>query len=463
MLFNSIHFLVFLPIVSIVYFALPKNHQRRILLLMASYYFYWVFSVPLSLLLVYSTLLDYTTARIIDSSKSPTKRKVALWVSITGNLLMLGIFKYYHFFNATLGTPWPTLDIILPIGISFYTFQTMSYTIDVYRGDVKASKSLLDVAVYVAFFPQLVAGPIERGSTLLPQLREKHEVDSKRILAGILLCVWGLSKKVFIADPMGIIVDSVYGTAAYPVAASGFSGTALLIATYAFAIQIYCDFSAYSDIAIGAASILGYRLMQNFNAPYLAITMRDFWRRWHISLSTWLRDYLYIPLGGSKKGPKRTYVNLLITMILGGLWHGANWTFIVWGILHGGILSLERLFKIDQLKQKDLSVIKRWVLRFITFQLVCLTWIFFRATDINHAFEILIRILSLADGKALQITPVLLILGLVLFQSVKHRFPVKEWFLNHPHSARWLIYCSLFIFLIVLSSARTPEFIYFQF
>jgi D-alanyl-lipoteichoic acid acyltransferase DltB (MBOAT superfamily) len=464
-LFNSIEYLLFLPLVTVAYFTL-RGHGRRGLLLLASFGFYWYYSVPLSLLLVWSTVLDYTCARVIDGS-SGWRRKAALAVSMCGNLGTLAAFKYYGFFNQSLGwlcgaPPLPGLELALPMGISFYTFQTMSYTIDVYRGHCRAQRSMIDLSLYVTFFPQLVAGPIMRGPDLLPQFHEKHEPNLERFLSGALLCSWGLIKKMFVADPIGRIVDAVYGTAAVPAAAGEFSGVALLIATYAFAVQIYCDFSAYSDIAVGSARILGFRLVRNFDAPYLAESIRDFWRRWHITLSQWLRDYLYVPLGGNRGGAFRTCRNLMLTMVLGGLWHGANWTFVVWGALHGAYLVGERL-----LSRRSGAAQPPWPLRFVqmvvTFHLVCLAWVFFRADSVSQASEIVGRILTLASGREIGFAPVAVLGALLAVQALKRRVDFGEIWLSRPYAARWAVYATLGLLVIALARSQPPQFIYFQF
>jgi D-alanyl-lipoteichoic acid acyltransferase DltB (MBOAT superfamily) len=467
MLFNSIHFLIFLPLVTVLYLAVPQQ-TRRVLLLVASFYFYCVFSIPLSLLLVCSTVLDYSMARIIQDSDRAGVRKAALCVSLVGNLGVLAVFKYLDFFSYSLATvlgfrPWPELNLILPMGISFYTFQTMAYTIDVYRGHLEARRSILDVALYVSFFPQLVAGPIMRGQSLLPQFHEHHCANLERILSGTLLVLWGLLKKVCVADPMGRIADSVYGTSVDPHAPGEFGCLALLMATYAFALQIYCDFSAYSDIARGAGRVLGFRLMQNFDSPYLATTLREFWRRWHISLSTWLRDYLYIPLGGSRKSGARTYVNLSITMLLGGLWHGANTTYLAWGALHGLYLAIERSLGLDQLDRSRFGAIERCVRGVVTFHLVCLAWVFFRSPSLAHAMGVITRILTFAPGEAITNAPLLCLGGLLSLQIAKARVDFGGIALRNPNVARWTAYACLVVLVRILVLGPSPEFIYFQF
>jgi len=467
MLFNSVHFLVFLPVVTTVYFLMPLQ-TRRVFLLAASFYFYCVWSITWSLLLIYSTVLDYTAALAIGRSKRAVVRNVALGASLAGNLLALGIFKYFDFFRgsvgALLGVPaGPALDLVLPLGISFYTFQTMSYTIDVYRGILRPTRSIVDFALFVTFFPQLVAGPIMRAPDLLPQFSERHQPNSDRILSGTLLCLWGLLKKVFVADPMGYIVESVYGTAAAPLAPVGFSGLALLVATYAFAVQIYCDFSAYSDIARGAGRILGFRIMRNFDAPYLAVTMSEFWSRWHISLSTWLRDYLYVPLGGNRLGALRTYINLSVTMLLGGLWHGANWTFVAWGGFHGLCLTVERLIGIRRLDRSRMSPAEQWCRGLVTFHLVCLGWVLFRSPSLDHALHVVWRIVTMADGPATSVVPVFGLAVLLAFQLTRLRATLHTELLRRPGISRWVVYATGILLLVALSGSRTPEFIYFQF
>ena len=467
MLFNSIHFLIFLPVVAAVYFLLPLR-WRRVFLLAASFYFYCVWSVKWSLLMVYTVFQDYIALRVIHRSDRPAVRRAALIVSLGGNLLILGLFKYYGFFNRSLGAllggpPLPVLDIILPMGISFYTFQTMSYVVDVYRREIGPPRSFLDFSLFITFFPQLVAGPIMRGSELLHQFYEDHKPQAERILSGALLVAWGLLKKVFVADPMGAIVQSVYGTASAPLDPGQFSGLSLLMATYAFAVQIYCDFSAYTNICIGAGRILGFRVIENFNSPYLAVSITDFWRRWHMSLSRWLRDYLYIPLGGNRLGNARTYVNLLATMLLGGLWHGANWTFVAWGGLHGLYLAAERFFGLDKLERAKLSPVQRWLMGIVTFHLVCVSWVLFRSPSFHHAAETLWRIATWAGGAMPTLAPLACVAGIVALQTARLKINFHMLFMRRPTFARWVAYACFGLLSVVLSTSRSPEFIYFQF
>ncbi len=460
MLFNSLIYLIFLPLVASLYFILPL-YRRRYLLLVASYVFYGWWSIPFCGLLILSTTLDYTVARIIDSSENDRRRRLALLASIFGNLGVLSLFKYADFFSnssfALFGArPWPELNLILPLGISFYTFQTMSYTIDVYRGHMRARKSILDVALYVSFFPQLVAGPIIRADTLIPQLRRERPPDWLLIRSGIALIAWGMAKKVFIADAMGPIVNEAYADP------SAMSGLALLSATYAFAIQIYCDFSGYSDIAIGSALVLGIQLPPNFRQPYLSCSIREFWRRWHISLSTWLRDYLYIPLGGSRRGPSRTQANLMITMLLGGLWHGAGWNWVVWGGLQGALMSLERVLSISE---EPPSERYRFAIRwFITFHLVCFSWIFFRSANVDQAFEVIQRIATFSPGLTFSIwQPVFIIALLIAVEINSGRDRFMSFFQRSPKATFWLVLLASTVFVMAFRGVSNPEFIYFQF
>jgi alginate O-acetyltransferase complex protein AlgI len=467
MLFNSIHYLVFLPVVVVIYFAL-SHRWRRLFLLGASYYFYAVFSWKLSLLLLWSAALDYSMALVIDKYRErPQLKKLALAASLIGNLTPLLVFKYLDFFNASITSIvgqqyWPTLQFALPMGISFYTFETISYTVDVYRGHLKPERNITDYLLFITYFPHLVAGPILRADQILPQFRENHQPNSERMLSGALLIVWGLGKKVFIADPMSALVERVFGTSHSFSSPTAFSGPALLMATYAFAAQIYCDFSAYTDIAVGSGRILGFRIGVNFDRPYLSSSIRDFWRRWHISLSTWLRDYVYIPLGGSKGSPVRTYINLAATMLLGGLWHGASWTFVIWGGLHGFYLIVERLLEGKVSDQQSSAFVRllRWLL---TFHLVCLAWIFFRASDLTQALLIVKGILTWQPGEHQSLIPVAVVAMILGIQFIKRHVDFSAIVLRYPFASRWFVYASLAVIATALAAGRSPEFIYFQF
>ena len=460
MLFNSTLYLVFLPLVAVLFHA-ASPRARRWLLLISSYAFYWVWSIPFSLLLLLSTIVDHAAALVIDGTDRRTVRRAALGISLAANLGVLATFKYADFFAESIESltgqrPWPILGLVLPLGISFYTFQTMSYTIDVYRGHMRARRSLMDVALYVSFFPQLVAGPIIRADTLVPQLRVANAVDWILIRGGIGMILWGMLKKVYFADAMAPVVNEAF---ANPAAVSGLS---LLAATYAFAVQIYCDFSGYSDIAIGSALVLGVRLPENFRSPYLSCSIREFWRRWHISLSTWLRDYLYIPLGGGRKGIPRTYANLMITMLIGGLWHGAGWNWVVWGGLQGGLMIAERLLGISEDRPRSmLRTILRWM---VTFHLVCLSWVFFRATDLGQAFEVISRIAGMDDGLQVALAAPLIALSLLLIAEIAR---IRSAWIGRFESSADLTFwaCMIAIPILALTFAAAPstEFIYFQF
>ena len=349
MSFISAEFILFAVLIFSAYFLIAQR-WRWLFLLLASYYFYAFWQPSYLLLIVFSTLVDYLVGLALGSTSATKvyRRRLLLACSLVANLGLLFIFKYANLLgqavtdlSTALGIPieFGALDLLLPVGISFYTFQSMAYTFDVYRGRLPAQRHFGIFATYVAFFPQLVAGPIERATNMLPQFQLKFGFDYDRVVSGLRLILWGVFKKVVIADRLAIYVNAVYGDV------ESYAGLRLIVATVFFAFQIYCDFSAYSDIAIGTARILGFRLMENFRRPYLAISLRDFWRRWHISLSTWFRDYVYIGLGGNRQGASRQVINLLIVFALSGLWHGANWTFLLWGIFHGAIVALETVFK----------------------------------------------------------------------------------------------------------------------
>ncbi|MEQ1903173.1 MAG: MBOAT family O-acyltransferase [Pirellulaceae bacterium] len=399
MLFNSLHFAVFCPIVLAIYFALPfrfRNHW----LLVASYYFYMSWNPWYGFLLFYVTATDFIAAKFIGQSKTQFARRVWLILSLVSNLGMLFYFKYYNFFaeNANFvldqtGSDWQVklIEVLLPVGISFHTFQSLSYTFDVYRRTLPVESSFWRFALYVSFFPQLVAGPIERSAHFLPQLHKYYPYDPRNFELGSRLIIWGFFKKLVIADRLALVVDEVY---AVP---SEYSSFWILIAMYAFAMQIYCDFSGYSDIAQGIAKLMGYDLMDNFRQPYFTTNIRDFWSRWHISLSTWFRDYLYVPLGGNRKGLARQCLNLAIVFLVSGLWHGASWNFVTWGCLHGiAIVGFQLIFGGREMGRSTLfSKLLGW---FVTFHFVVIAWVFFRA-DFQDSLQILSR---LFDPAALQ-------------------------------------------------------------
>ena len=402
MLFTTLDFLIFFVLILALLFVIKYRKFQHIFLLIASYFFFYYTSNYLVILLIYSTLMDFFIGKQIWKTQKIGNKKILLIISLVGNLGLLGFFKYADFailqFNYlgeqfNLASDIPLLNLALPIGISFYTFQTISYTVDIYRGKLKPSESLREFALFVAFFPQLVAGPIVRASEFLPQLREKlqkFETNQKikqiifqnsNLKLGITLMTIGFLKKMFFADNIAPIANEIFSNP------YGLESFTIILGAIAFGLQIYGDFSGYTDIAIGAALILGFKLPINFNKPYFATSPSDFWRRWHISLSSWLRDYLYIPLGGNKKGSKFTYANLMIVMLLGGLWHGASWNFIIWGALHGSYLAVHKIFvnKFPSLanniffKTKSGKILSIFVTQYFVF----LAWIAFRVKDVD--------------------------------------------------------------------------------
>lgn len=401
MLFNSFHFLVFFPVVTTLYFLLPHRFRWG-LLLAASCYFYMAF-IPQYILILFVTItVDYFAGIGLESTQG-NKKKWVLLASIVANVGMLGFFKYFNFANENIAAladfigwnyPIENLSIILPIGLSFHTFQSLSYTIEVYRGNQKAERHYGYLALYVLFYPQLVAGPIERPQNILHQLHEEHRFEYQRVADGLKWMAWGMFKKVAVADRMALFVNPIYDSPA------SHEGPALVFATLAFAVQIYCDFSGYSDIAFGSAQVMGIRLMKNFQHPYFAKSISEFWRRWHISLSTWFRDYVYIPLGGNRAGARRMAVNLFVTFLISGLWHGANWTFVIWGALHGMYIVLNNLTEPYWTRLRNSGFAKRFAPAFdgisllSTFGLVCFAWIFFRASSLPDAFYIAAHLFS---------------------------------------------------------------------
>ena len=412
-----------------------------------------------------------------------SRRKCLLAVSVAANIGLLFIFKYANFFSqaaadlsAALGMPlaFGALDVLLPVGISFYTFQSMAYTIDVYRGRLKAERRFEMFALYVAFFPQLVAGPIERAGNMLPQFRYKFNFDYDRVVSGLRRILWGVFKKLVIADRLAIYVNAVYGDL------ESYTGLTLIVATLFYTFQIYCDFSAYSDIAIGVARVLGFRLMENFRRPNLATSMRDFWHRWHISLSTWFRDYVYIALGGNRKGFSRQTINVMITFSFAGLWHGANWTFFLWGIYHGGLLVLENAFRSRNISLLPGNLVGRALGIFYAFTLVFLGWILFRASTVSEVDYILRHLLDFRNGFTDLTMPfkeaalstrlefalaVLFIAFVFVVDILDERFGLMTLFASMPLLLRWIIYYLLLfgVYLSLLDIPTVQVFYYFQF
>jgi D-alanyl-lipoteichoic acid acyltransferase DltB (MBOAT superfamily) len=468
-LFNSYLFWVFMAAV-LGLFALLRGRARKVMLVAASYLFYGYWDWRFLGLIFMSTVTDYVAALLMASVSSRARRRLILTVSVAVNLGILGFFKYADFFIGSLasllgslGVPvsWEALGIILPVGISFYTFQTMSYTIDVYRGEVKPTRSFLDFMLYVSFFPQLVAGPIERASHLLPQIISPRHRTADDFRTGAYLILVGLFKKVVIADNMAAIANAVFSSGT-----GSLTGLEVLVGVYAFAFQIYGDFAGYSSIARGVGRWLGYDFMVNFRMPYLSVSPADFWRRWHISLSSWLRDYLYIPLGGNRSGAVKTYRNLALTMLLGGLWHGAAWTFVAWGAFHGLVLILYRVVagKGDGVKRSLLARVPSMVLMF---HLVCLSWLLFRAESIHQAYDLIVSTLSgfgftpLALGALATIA--FFVIPLMVYEVWIERTGDVDGLLSAPLVIRSAVYTYLVVMIILFPSPVQYAFIYFQF
>lgn len=478
MSFISPEYVVFFCIVLPLFFII-KHPVRWILLLVVSYFFYAYGNIQYVPLIAFSTVVDYIAARMIHKNdEHETQRRLWLAASILVNLGVLFFFKYFNFFNESAATAFGytplTHNLVLPIGISFYTFQSMSYTIDVFRRKLEPENHFGIMATYVAFFPQLVAGPIERATNLLPQFREKKTFDEHRAVEGLQLILWGFFKKVVIADRLAIYVNTVYNNT------DEYTGLTLIIATIFFTFQIYCDFSGYSDIAIGTAKIMGFDLMQNFRQPYLSQSIREFWGRWHISLSTWFRDYLYIPLGGNRAGVVRNLINLFIVFLVSGLWHGAGWTFVIWGALHGiaiVIVALLRHFEINLLPGKNTAMVLARVA--ITFVFVAFTWIFFRANSLADA-QYIIAHLTIFDTSqdifapfAQGLLPMqieftlsfVLIVVLIGFDMLNARVPLPRMLAKTPILFRWGFYYAIIATVLFsgLYGAGASQFIYFQF
>jgi alginate O-acetyltransferase complex protein AlgI len=469
MLFNSTHFFAFLPLALLGYWTVPERY-KNVYLTFASWYFYSFWSVKFVGLILLSTVVDYFLALRIQTATSPATRRWLLIGSISLNLGLLGFFKYFNFFRDNMqellhaiGVPWmaPTLHVLLPVGISFYTFQELSYTIDVYRGLFHARHRFFDFAAFVAFFPHMVAGPIQRSDTLLRQLEAPRRGSLDQWLAGGQLILWGLFKKVVIADNVAPIADHVFGAQPRP----PLDTTLALLGAYAFAIQIYCDFSGYTDMARGVAKLFGIELMRNFDLPYLADSLRDFWRRWHISLSTWLRDYVYIPLGGGRGSRTRVSFNLLVTMLLGGLWHGASWMFVLWGAYHGALLIVERLLEPDERVRLG-SPLTRVVRVFVTFHLVCFSWVLFRSPDLptlRHWMAMLGSGSTLQSG-TLGVTLLLYFAPLAFLWTLQARAGYSDTLgFPLPRYQRLVLVVLLYFGLTVLGADAGREFIYFQF
>ena len=469
MLFNSIDFFIFFIAICFLYYRMQHKH-RWMLLLAGSYYFYMSWKYEYIILIIVSTIIDYFCARSIYQATGQKKKKRFLYLSLFSNLSILFIFKYFNFFTENinyslqfigLSYEIPLAELVLPVGISFYTFQTMSYSIDVYKGETLVENHFGRFALFVTYFPQLVAGPIERSNRLLPQLRKKVEFNYEQITSGLKLMAWGLFKKVVIADRLSSFVEIAFDRSA------DLAGLPLILGTIFFAIQIYCDFSGYSDIAIGASRVLGIKLMKNFKRPYFSLNVREFWKRWHISLSSWFRDYVYIPLGGNRVVKWRGYYNLMITFMVSGFWHGANWTFIIWGALHG--IYLVALVMINNrwtFPKTKLFSIFQWAL---TFTLVCFAWIFFRAKDMSEAMTLIQNSLQFSIEKTALtgfnelLTALILIAFMTSIEILHEKDKLVSLFNSRPTWQRWLCYYSFLFIIYFFGVFEKTQFIYFQF
>jgi D-alanyl-lipoteichoic acid acyltransferase DltB (MBOAT superfamily) len=473
MVFNSLHFVWFFLIVYTAYRVLPHRAQNW-LLLVASYYFYAAWDWRFLGLLIASTLVDYSCARALSRATTDSRRKLLLALSLGFNLSLLGFFKYFNFFADSLhrvfgALGWQvdfvTLHVLLPVGISFYTFVTMSYVIDVYRREIPATRDLLDFAVFVAFFPHLVAGPILRAANLLAQIDSPRRISREQIRDGLWLILWGYFQKVFVADNLAGLANSVFDPAAPT------TGVNVLLGVYAFAFQIYGDFAGYSNIARGTSKLMGIELIENFRFPYFVRSPQAFWRNWHISLSTWLRDYLYIPLGGSRRGEWQTRRNLFLTMVLGGLWHGAAWTFIIWGIYHGLLLIAYRAVEGGHAVRRFVSgagIVTRAVSWAVMFHITCYGWLIFRSRSFGQIRGLTADVVTNCSPRTVNIDG--LLLPLVLYTApllIVHA--CEAWFDDVlvvprlPVGVRYSIYAATCYLTLLFGNFGGSEFIYFQF
>jgi alginate O-acetyltransferase complex protein AlgI len=493
-LFNSLQFAIFFPVVTLLYFALP-HRWRGAMLLAASCLFYMAFVPAYILILAVTILIDYVAGLRIEATEG-SRRRLWLIVSIVSTCAVLFVFKYFDFFNDTIalaaramGMEYavPALQLLLPVGLSFHTFQSLSYVIEVYEGRQRAERDFGVYSLYVMFYPQLVAGPIERPQNLLHQFREVHRFEYARVVAGLQLMAWGLVKKVVVADRLAELANRVFD------APQQLTGMPLIIGTVAFAFQIYCDFSGYSDIAIGSAQVMGFDLMKNFDRPYTARSVAEFWRRWHISLSTWFRDYVYVPLGGNRVARPRWFANLFITFLVSGLWHGARWTFVVWGALHGAYLIASLVSADARARVRAALGLERHpaLLRIsqttVTFALVGVAWVFFRATSLADAWYV---VTHLASGVAAQLSSIvardpgaldsLVFLGfersklvlavaavvaLLVVERVQGAAPVplRARIATWQAPVRWAAYACAVLTIMTLGVFQSAKFIYFQF
>ena len=473
MLFNSLEFILFFPIVCLVYFLLPKLKWRTLFLLVASYYFYMCWEPTYALLLLTSTAITYVSGLCMSRFQEQKWRKTALVSGIVINLGILFFYKYYEFAGSLItdffswfgiGISIPQWNVLLPVGISFYIFQVVGYAVDVYRGTIKAEKNFIVYALFISFFPQLVAGPIERARNMLPQFKEKHKFSYENFDRGLRWMLWGFFMKLCVADRISTYVDAVYNNY------MEHSGTSLLLATFFFTFQIYCDFAGYSLIAIGSSRIMGFHLMENFHRPYFSRSIKEFWRRWHISLSSWLRDYIYIPLGGNRKGTTRMTVNVLVTMLVGGIWHGAGWTFLIWGCAHGIGLILNKLVGKWMPKSRR-SKLNGLVYGMITFLFVNMLWILFRSPDLEIAQLMMENICLHANFGILPVfwheralwcvmlvfAYILIFMPNAIVQKAEQLFVRANWIV------KFVLFCLLVQCVLALKGTQVVPFIYTQF
>lgn len=478
MVFTSFAFLVFFSIVFVAYWQIPKHYQW-VLLLAASYYFYFSWQPAYAGLLLLTTVVCYVTALLME--KYTRYKDRLLLLALLTNLGILFIFKYFNFFSYSLTSLFtfanvtislPTFKLLLPVGISFYTFQSLSYVIDVYRGQEKAEKHFGIFALFVSFFPQLVAGPISRSSQLKPQFRQPHAFDYEQTVSGLKLFALGLFKKLVIADNLAVYVDTVFGSL------HDYKGLSLLIAVFFFSWQIYCDFSGYTDMARGVARILGFNLIENFKAPYLATSVRDFWRRWHISLSSWFKDYLYIPLGGSRGGFWRTNFNNVAVFVVCGLWHGASWNFVLWGLFHGLFIALERFA--DQLFPHRFKF-PPVIATLYAYSAITASWVLFRAETLSDAWYIYRYSLvglknfvspmyiwaslnQIFETNKVEMAIIFACLVMIMsYEFISTRISISQLLKSQPLAIRWSLYTSIVTIIILLRNAQVAEFIYSQF
>ncbi|MCQ2519716.1 MAG: MBOAT family protein [Lachnospiraceae bacterium] len=485
MQFNSLEFLIFFPIVALLYYVIPTK-IRWVWLLLSSYYFYMAWNPRYAVLIAVSTLITYGGGLLISKVKSTGLKKLTVTLCVIANLGILFFFKYFTWILGNINTLFklnaaPSFDIILPVGISFYTFQALSYTIDVYKGETTVEKNLFKYALFVSFFPQLVAGPIERSKNLLTQINETHKFDYQKVRDGLLIMMWGFFCKIAIADRCALTVNQVFDNY------EEYAGLQILIAAVLFSIEIYCDFMGYSLIALGAAKVLGFNLMKNFEQPYFAGSIKEFWRRWHISLSTWFRDYLYIPLGGSRCSKVRKYLNLLIVFSVSGLWHGAGWNYVIWGLLHGFyqvvsdvLIPIKR--KIKDLFKVNTQIFSYRVIKAIpTFLLITFSWIFFRSATLSDAINFIKRLFvpDIAFNLGILLTNDIYLLGLDSFNFnmlavsvailmavglIQERKGSLLELLNKQNIIfRYLCYWLIILIIVFSLNLSTQEFIYFQF